>query len=82
MSLERGSTVHIINLVHWLHSWCALFRVVMERPYWKLEEELAVVNDVNITADDVIQHAVKLFTDASFLCFAHGNINQELVSVC
>ncbi|CAI8033878.1 Nardilysin-like [Geodia barretti] len=53
-------------------------QVVMERPYWKLEEELAVVNDVNITADDVIQHAVKLFTDASFLCFAHGNINQEL----
>ena len=51
----------------------------MERPYWKLEEELAVVNNVTLTADDVVQHAVKLFTNASLLCFAHGNIDQELV---
>ena len=53
----------------------------MERPFWKLEEELAVVNDVTITADDVIQHAENLFASASYLCFAHGDINEDMVCV-
>ena len=49
----------------------------MERPYWKHEEE--VNETLTITTDDVIAHAEALFSDASFLCFAHGNINQTQV---
>ena len=51
----------------------------MERPYWKHEEQLAVVDDVTLTVDDIIEHAKTLFTGASFLCFAHGNINETKV---
>ena len=50
----------------------------MERPYWKHEEELLETRSITDFAD-IKDHAMKLFSDASFLCFAHGNINQEQV---
>ena len=49
----------------------------MERPYWKHEEEAHEAMD--ITADEVVEHVMELFSNASFLCFAHGNINQAQV---
>ena len=52
----------------------------MERPYWKHEEEVEETR--NISLDDVIEHAEMLFTNASFLCFAHGNIDKEQVMYC
>ena len=52
-------------------------RVIMERPYWKHEEELDETE--NITPSDVRAHAEMLLSNASFLCFAHGNINQDQV---
>jgi insulysin len=53
-----------------------LQQVIMERPYWKHEEELLETRSITDFAE-VKDHAMKLFSDASFLCFAHGNINQE-----
>lgn len=52
-------------------------RVIMNRPYWKHEEELDVTE--TITAGDVIDHAMMLFNNATFLCFAHGNIDKQQV---
>ena len=52
----------------------------MERPFWKHEEELEIVNDVALSVDDIIDHAETLFSGASFLCFVHGNVNQTTVN--
>lgn len=49
----------------------------MDRPYWKHEEQLNATHA--ITADDVIDHAKMLFDNATFLCFAHGNIDRQQV---
>ena len=49
----------------------------MERPFWKHEQEVDQAQDIVI--DEVIDHAKMLFSNASFLCFAHGNIDQKQV---
>lgn len=49
----------------------------MDRPYWKHEEELSATE--TITAGDVIDYARMLFNNATFLCFAHGNIDKQQV---
>ena len=49
----------------------------MARPYWKHEQQLNQTGDISV--GDVMAHAEQLFSNATFLCFAHGNIDKQQV---
>ena len=52
--------------------------VIMERPYWKHEQ---LFNEtLSVSFEDVVTHAEQLFSNASVICFAHGNIAEEQVT--
>ena len=76
--LSLWATCTNVNPLHHLPV-IILCSVVMERPYWKNWQVLAELRE--ITIEDVITHATTdLFSDATVLCFAHGNLNESQVS--
>ena len=51
----------------------------MERPYWKKDQLLEELR--NVSVDDLLVHGVSLLQNSSVLCFAHGNLNQSMVTL-
>ena len=57
----------------------SLHSVVLEQPYWRHWELLSEVKKLDF--EEIVSFANNLLSNATMLCFAHGNVNQIMVSV-
>ena len=55
------------------------YRVVLKQPYWRHWELLSEVKKLDL--EEIVSFANNLLSNVTFLCFAHGNVNQSKVSV-
>ena len=83
--LHAGDEASECLYVHFVSIFYFSLRVVMERPYWRIEEILAELKGLNIS--EVIEFGVGQLEavdpqsagGTTLLCFAHGNVDSSQV---